>query len=426
MIFRSKKKVLDNNQFYQPIMLNLYPTKEQEYYLNRAVELCRFIYNWTIDFNEAYYKKNGKQISELEIKHELSVLRNKTPWLQEVPLTTLRNAMFDALVAYKNWFNKKLKNKKPKYKSKKKSKKSFSPRPDRSYIKNNTIKIEGVPGKISIKWNSGFSGTQKERKELDYSNMRSSIDPLGKWKISFTILTTKVVSTNYDNLYETYTPKYNRAIGIDLNKKNLIVTSYMDGEIYKLPDTVEKYIEKYEKIHNNVYKDIRLIKKHHPEIINWDNKDFSDYKSNNAKKRQIKCNKAKRKVKNIINTYTHTISKKIITRYPKAIVMEDLPIREMYTRHNTAKGVSYIPFYNIRKIFENKCNKYNIPFILARKDYPSTQRCSCCGSLKKMDGKHTYICPVCGNKMDRDINAAFNLEQLAYKDCIDPFIWMSV
>ena len=42
-----------------------------------------------------------------------------------------------------------------------------------------------------------------------------------------------------------------------------------------------------------------------------------------------------------------------------------------------------------------------------------------------MGNKHTYRCPVCGMVKDRDINAAFNLEQLAYKDCIDALEWIA-
>ena len=44
--------------------------------------------------------------------------------------------------------------------------------------------------------------------------------------------------------------------------------------------------------------------------------------------------------------------------------------------------------------------------------YPSTKTCSHCGSVKEMKlGEDTYVCPVCEMSMDRDWNAAVNVER---------------
>ena len=58
-----------------------------------------------------------------------------------------------------------------------------------------------------------------------------------------------------------------------------------------------------------------------------------------------------------------------------------------------------------------KCEEYGIEFIQADRLYPSSKTCSGCGHVKK-DLKlkdRTYICPICGLKIDRDYNAAINL-----------------
>ena len=46
--------------------------------------------------------------------------------------------------------------------------------------------------------------------------------------------------------------------------------------------------------------------------------------------------------------------------------------------------------------------------------YPSTKRCSQCGHVKDQISlrERTYECQVCGLVLDRDLNAALNLEQL--------------
>ena len=51
--------------------------------------------------------------------------------------------------------------------------------------------------------------------------------------------------------------------------------------------------------------------------------------------------------------------------------------------------------------------------MIADRFYASSKLCSCCGN-KKEDltlKDRTYCCDVCGNKVDRDLNAAINLEQ---------------
>jgi putative transposase len=52
---------------------------------------------------------------------------------------------------------------------------------------------------------------------------------------------------------------------------------------------------------------------------------------------------------------------------------------------------------------------------IASRWFPSTKRCSGCGHVKtRMPLKHrTYQCHVCGLVIDRDLNAALNLEWFA-------------
>ena len=74
-----------------------------------------------------------------------------------------------------------------------------------------------------------------------------------------------------------------------------------------------------------------------------------------------------------------------------------------------SKDICQVSFYDITRKLNDKCNKYNIPFIQAPIDFASTQICNNCGSKKKMYGNHVYKCKKCGMVEDRDINAAINL-----------------
>ena len=56
---------------------------------------------------------------------------------------------------------------------------------------------------------------------------------------------------------------------------------------------------------------------------------------------------------------------------------------------------------------------YGATVIVADRWYPSSRTCSCCGSvLAELDlSQRIYRCTSCGLEIDRDLNAARNLEE---------------
>lgn len=57
---------------------------------------------------------------------------------------------------------------------------------------------------------------------------------------------------------------------------------------------------------------------------------------------------------------------------------------------------------------------YGKKLIVAGKFYPSSKTCSNCGCIKEelKLSERTYSCKDCGFSIDRDLNAALNLEKL--------------
>ena len=98
---------------------------------------------------------------------------------------------------------------------------------------------------------------------------------------------------------------------------------------------------------------------------------------------------------------------------PTTIVMENLSVDDMEKNRNIAKQVYNANFNRCITVMMNKCNRYNIKFMLAPSNYPSSQLCSGCGYRKKLYSAKTYNCPHCGLSIDRDLNAALNLAKLA-------------
>ena len=59
--------------------------------------------------------------------------------------------------------------------------------------------------------------------------------------------------------------------------------------------------------------------------------------------------------------------------------------------------------------------KHNIEVREADRFFPSSQECSKCGYINKEMkdlSKRTFVCPKCGNTLDRDLNAAMNLKRV--------------
>ncbi|HBI7339229.1 TPA: helix-turn-helix domain-containing protein, partial [Clostridium perfringens] len=104
--------------------VRLYPSELQEQKLLQSVGTARFIYNWTLSKQEENYKNGGKFISDRVLRKELTQLKkSELSWLNEVSNNVSKQAVKDACNAYKRFF--KGLSDKPRFKSRKNSKKSF-------------------------------------------------------------------------------------------------------------------------------------------------------------------------------------------------------------------------------------------------------------------------------------------------------------
>lgn len=190
--------------------VRLYPTKNQEENLWKSVGTARFIYNWTLARQEENYKNGGKFISDGVLRKELTQLKkSELSWLNEVSNNVAKQSVKDACNAYKRFFFKL--SDRPKFKSKRKSKKSFYNDNVALRVKENKlVKIEKIGW---IKTNEQIPVGVK------YSNPRISYDNK-YWYIS--------VGIEQEEIQEELT---DISLGIDLGLKDLAICS--DGRVYK-------------------------------------------------------------------------------------------------------------------------------------------------------------------------------------------------
>jgi len=91
--------------------------------------------------------------------------------------------------------------------------------------------------------------------------------------------------------------------------------------------------------------------------------------------------------------------------------METLNVKGMLKNHNLARSIQELSLSRFKEILKYKAFWYGREVIEISMWFPSSKLCDCCGykntELELKDRE--WICPVCGTKHDRDLNAANNI-----------------
>lgn len=365
--------------------IRLYPTKEQEDLFFKFSGVSRFTYNECLSYKIQVYKEQGYSCKVQDLIKHIQDLKysGDYDWLLEVPESVTKQAIKDLDVAYKNFFRNGNKGF-PKFKSKKNTVQSFYQRTDKMYMIDNThIKLTGIKQPVRTKSSLLTAYPKNPRIKFD-----------GKyWFLSY----------GYE-LPDTELKDEGEVLGVDLGIKNLAVTS--DGEYIKNINKTKR-VKQLEKRKRHLQR--KLSRKY--EL----NKQGAKYiKTNNIIKLENEIRLITRKLKNIRDTYIHTITYRLATR-AKLICIEDLNVIGMMKNKHLSKAIQEQEFHKFRTYLEYKCPAYGAQLIVANRFYPSTKTMSCCGYVFKYVSlsQRTLICPCCGKSIDRDLNAAINLRNYA-------------
>lgn len=103
-----------------------------------------------------------------------------------------------------------------------------------------------------------------------------------------------------------------------------------------------------------------------------------------------------------------------LAKTKQVIVVEGLNVAGMIRNRRLSRRVADLGWGEFHRQLSYKCVWYGSMLVVADRFFPSTKTCSGCGELADEVplSQRTFVCGACGLSIDRDLNAAINLEKL--------------
>ena len=352
----------------------IYPTKNQEVALNRTLSTCRHLYNDSLE-----ERKRQSELNELERTFGVtlwgkpewlnyydqanSLSGSKTDFQKNVFSQVLQNVLKRVDRSFKNFFNG---FGYPRFQGRNRYNSLTYPQSGFS-IKDGKLNLSKI-GAIKIILHRAIEGTIKT------CTIKKDID---QWYVTF--------SCEID--IPAIPVEIKSKTGIDVGLSSLITMS--NGSQIEPPEFLRAYEKRLSR------EQIHLSKK--------------KLRSKNRDNQRIVVAKVHRRIRNQRKDFTHKTSRTLVDTYDH-IVFEDLQIKNMVQNHHLAKSISDAGWYQLMSFTKSKaeCAGKVVELVNPRN---TSQNCSGCGKSVPKDLKvRVHSCPFCGLVLDRDHNAAINIE----------------
>lgn len=362
------------------IKYRIYPTTEQCIMFSKTFGCCRKVYNLMLSDKIEGYKATGKFPIVTPAKY-----KKDYPYLNEVDSLALVNKQLDLQTAFRNAFSKsrKKKNGFPKFKSAKRSRKSYTTNNQKgtvAIVDKRYIKLPKI-GKVK----AVIHRSPDDDWILKSATVSQESD--GNYYIS--------VLFEFNKVENIYMVDKTNAIGLDYASDGLYVDN--NGNV----GTNHKY---YRESHKKLAKAQRRLSRKRGSKKN-------ETKSNNYLKQLKKVNKIHRHIANQRLDNLHKISTEIANQYD-VVCVESLNMRNMSNKSfGNGKATMDNGYGMFLSMLEYKLSDRNKYFVKVDKWFASSQICHCCGKLHpemKNLSKRIMVCD-CGNNISRDQNVAINI-----------------
>lgn len=184
-------------------------------------------------------------------------------------------------------------------------------------------------------------------------------------------------------------PPKGGSVGIDLGVKRLATLS--DGTVIRNPRALDSNLRRLKRAQRSLSR-----------------------KAKGSNRRRGARGRVARLHARVANLRSDALNKTttMLARAYTDISIEDLNVAGMVRNHRLARVVEDAAFAGFRRQLEYKTARTGARLHVIDRFYPSSKTCSDCGTVKaKLSlSERTYRCDECGLAVDRDLNAAINIQ----------------
>jgi putative transposase len=350
--------------------IRLNPTPEQAHYFARAAGVTRFVWNWALaEWNRQY--EAGEKPTALKLKKQFNAIRREQfPWTWDVTKNASDQPFLDLGKAFTAFFEGKAR--RPKFKSKKRSKPSFYLANDQCEVGDHRIWVPKL-GWVNMAENLRFQGKVTGARITKTAQW---------WFISITL-----------EVPEEMPDRKKAAVGIDVGLSRLATLS--TGEGYENQAFLKTALKKLRQANKRLHR--------------------RKPGSKNREKARRQVARLHYRITCMRDDVLHKLTTRLATCYG-VIGIEDLNLKGLLKNRSLARSFSDAALGKLLNLLTSKMEQRGGQVIKVGRFFPSSKMCHCCG-WKWEDmalSDRVFLCqnPKCSYHLfpqDRDQNAALNI-----------------
>ena len=360
------------NKAYQ---FRIYPTEEQKLLFAKTFGCVRLVYNYYLEQKIKLYQKEKKNLSYTKCSSDMTALKKTEDYLflSDVDSIALQQSLRHLEDAFQNFFSRPA-NGFPKFKSRRKSRKSYT-----TVFVNGNISLENGYLKLP---KAGLVKVRQHRAiPTDYKLKSVTISQSASGKYYASIL------FEYEN--QVQEQELHTFLGLDFSMHELYKDSNGNEPAYL------RYYRQSEKKLQKEQRKLSLMQKG----------------SKNREKQRIIVAILHEKIANQRKDFLHKLSRQLADVWD-CICIENLNMQAMAQSLHFGKSVCDNGWGMFTEFLRYKLEESGKKLVKIDRFFASSQICSCCG-YKNPETKDLSVrawdCPECGTHHDRDVNAAINI-----------------